>query len=84
MGHLTIFGQLLKVLEQNQVIIRIEAMGGAGGGGQVADKTVFLLDKDIPVSDNRVLAATVGRAFRTFKPSFKARAYVNLLTNTPK
>lgn len=62
MDNQAILDQLLKVLEQNQVTIRTETMGGNGGGlCRLQNKTVFFYDKDAAAAETTVLAAKAVR-----------------------
>lgn len=61
MENQAILDQLLKVLEQNRVTVRSEAIGRGGGLCKLRDKTLFLYDKDDSASENAVLAAKAVR-----------------------
>ena len=58
MENEAILAQLTKVLEQNQVTIRSEALGGSGGGlCRMKGESLFFLDKDASDAENAAAAA---------------------------
>ena len=50
--------QMLLLLEQNDIPVRRESVGGAGGGlCKMKSRHIFFLDKDAPVAESAVICA---------------------------
>jgi hypothetical protein len=60
MKDAAILDELLALLEQNNVTVRMEAMGGGGGGlCKIKDKKVFFVDTEASAAD---MAASCAQA----------------------
>ena len=58
MNKQSILDELLALLEQNDVTIRTDALGGGGGGlCKIKDKTIFFVDTQSPTAENAEICA---------------------------